>query len=267
MRLLWLPQVLAHWGLHVQLVPGWETAGAAFAETPRVPVAHHTATARSRTLDYPSLRIVRDGRPDLAGPLSQVGLGYSGTVYVIASGKANHAGPGAWRDIKRSALTIGCEAESPGDGTWTPEQRRAYPILMAALCDGLNTTADMVCGHREWALPHGRKVDPTGIDMPLMRQQVAHLLTVGPVGVVLPPHPPKPSPPAPPPVPVQEDDMQALIKTATDPRTYITDGVSKRWVRNQAELAVLINARLVERKVLEVPADVLAAIPTIGATT
>lgn len=263
MRLLWLPDVLRQWGLHVQLIPGWDKRGAPFQETPRVPVAHHTATARSRTLDYPSLRIVRDGRGEpnpLPGPLSQVGLGYSGTVYVIAAGKANHAGPGAWRGVPRSSLTIGCEAESPGDGTWTPQQRRAYPLLMAALCDGLGTTAEMVCAHREWALPPGRKVDPTGIDMPEMRQQVTHLLKVGPAGVVLPPHPPTPTPPAP---PALEDDMQALFKTADDPRVFITDGVTKRHVTSQAELAVLIAAGLVTREIKQVTPEILTNIPTV----
>ncbi len=42
----------------------------------------------------PSLGVIRDGRPGLKGPLSQLGLGRDGAYYVIAAGRAQHAGRG-----------------------------------------------------------------------------------------------------------------------------------------------------------------------------
>jgi hypothetical protein len=62
-----------------------------------------------------------------------------------------------------------------------------------------------------------------------------------------------------------EADMQILIKQHTDPAVFITDGVTKRHIRSQAELAVLVNTGLVVHKVSEVDPAVLAAIPTVGA--
>jgi peptidoglycan hydrolase-like protein with peptidoglycan-binding domain len=48
--------------------------------------------------------------------------------------------------------------------------------LCAAICKKRGLGAEMVAGHREYALPKGRKIDPTGIDMPTFRQRVAALL-------------------------------------------------------------------------------------------
>ena len=177
-----LPDQLRRWGLDVVEVDGWQARGVPFTVRPVIVVAHHTATSARAAGDYPSLGIVRDGREGLAGPLSQFGLGRSGRVYVIASGKANHAGAGAWDGISTSTMTVGIEAESPGDGTWTDEQRRAYPLLAAAVCAYLGTPARRVCGHREWALPAGRKPDPTGIDLTAFRAAVAGHLHAGPEG-------------------------------------------------------------------------------------
>lgn len=210
MRLLALPAYLRKWGLDFVEVDGWRTRGADFPTTPTVVVWHHTGTAQAVSGNYPSLRVVRDGRSDLPGPLCQVGPGRDGRVYIVAAGKANHAGKGSWAGITSSARTIGIEAESPGDGHWTAEQRRVYPILAAALHDMLSSPASLSCGHREWALPAGRKVDPVGIDMSAMRQQVAALLRVGPPTVAA--H--TDSPPAP--IPAtdypSEDDLMTLLE-------------------------------------------------------
>jgi hypothetical protein len=180
-RLTGLPDKLREWGLTVVEVPGWTSRGADFPKLPSVVVCHHTGTRRSTTKDLPTERVLVDGRSDLPGPLCQVGLGYSGTVYVIAAGKANHAGKGHWNGhTVGNTDSVGIEAESPGDGTWTQAQRLAYPRVCAALHDLLGTDASLTCGHRESAEPHGRKDDPVGIDMDLLRGQVAHLLKQGP---------------------------------------------------------------------------------------
>lgn len=151
---------------------------------PEVVLLHHTGskrTAKNAKIDYPSLAVVRDGRSDLEGPLSQVGIGKSGKIYVIAAGKANHAGAGEWLGINvGNYKSVGIEAESPGDGTWSPEQLRVYPIVCAAIADLLSTPATHVAAHRETARPKGRKPDPAGIDMDKMRRDVAALLKAGP---------------------------------------------------------------------------------------
>src|SRR5690606_8598526 len=144
MRLTWLPDVLRDAGLQVVEVDGWETRGRDFSEPIRGVMVHHTATPASVSGDYPSLRIVRDGRSDLPGPLAQLGLGRSGTVYVIASGRANHAGVGHWPGILGNADTIGIEAEHPGtiSHPWPTVQLAAYYQLCAALADRLDLPTD-----------------------------------------------------------------------------------------------------------------------------
>lgn len=252
MRLLDLPDWLKWWGLEHELVRGWQTRGLDFPATPSVVIWHHTATPRTAPGDYPSLRVVRDGRSDLPGPLSQVGLGRSGKVYVVAAGKANHAGRGRWRNVELSSRTVGIEAESPGDGSWTPAQRWVYPLLAAALHDGLNSPATLSCGHWEWALPAGRKVDPRGIDMNAMRRTVDRRLTVGPPRT-------NPIPAQPPPI-VLEDDMLQLI-TVDGVKVYATDGTRTFHVRDQTHLGALRKAKVVRDgqpiKVMQADLDAL----------
>lgn len=176
-------QHLRAWGLTVTETSGWQTRGADFPAQPLVIVDHHTGTPDSAKGDYPTLNVVINGRSDLQGPLCQFGLGRSGTVYLIAAGKANHAGKGAWDGVNvGNSRSVGVEAESAGGGRWTRQQLEAYPILNAALCAFFTIPARRVCAHRESALPHGRKDDPVGIDMDVMRAKVAQLLTKQPEG-------------------------------------------------------------------------------------
>lgn len=244
MKLTWLADEMREWcgpaGFDVVDVAGWRTRGADFAARPLVVVAHHTATPADRPGDYPSLRIIRDGRSDLPGPLSQVGIGRAGTVYVIAAGKANHAGRGAWDGVTSSARTIGIEAESPGDGTWTAAQIAVYPLVCAALCAGLAAPASRVCGHREWALPAGRKPDPVGIGLDGLRRDTAALLARGPHRA------PVKAQTTTPPVPLEEsDDMRAQLVTADGVAIYAATPARTFHVRSQAHLHALRAAGLV----------------------
>jgi len=167
MRALWLPDILTDAGFDVHVEPGWETRGSANWGPIKAIVCHHTAWPLN-SQDYPSLRLVRDGRlpPDpspVPGPLSQLGLGRSGKVYVLASGRANHAGVGSTPKgvvtFAGSSESIGIEAEHPGGShTWTPVQYDAYVRLCVALADHLNLKTTQVLGHKEWA--PGRKPDP-----------------------------------------------------------------------------------------------------------
>jgi hypothetical protein len=160
-------------GLPVVEVDGWRTRGhGQFAGVNSI-VCHHTATAKTAAGDYPSLRIVRDGRSDLPGPLSQLGLGRSGTVYVIAAGVAWHAGA-TFFPRQDNWHSIGIEAEHDGLSPWTPEQRDAYVRLVAALRDHYGIPLSNIQGHKEVAKPLGRKPDPT-FDMTAFRADVQGL--------------------------------------------------------------------------------------------
>lgn len=193
-RQFWLADTCREWGLVVVEVDGWRTRGKSTL-SPSVLVLHHTAGPAKG--DYPSLGVVRDGRPDVPGPLANVGLGRTGTVYVIASGVSNNAGRGSWRGVGGNANTIGIEAESVGTrDDWTPAQRVAYPLLCAALLDGMGRDTTWMCGHKEWA--PDRKIDPAYWDMDRMRGDVQTLLDTS-----------HHQPPAPPP---EEDDMAKLIE-------------------------------------------------------
>lgn len=175
MRLLSLADDLRDAGLQVVEVNGWKTRGEPFATKPKVVVGHHTASAPGQNM--PSLHILTAGRADLPGPLCQIGLSRRGVAYVVASGKANHAGPGQWRDITSSSLTCGIEAENSGVGeAWPATQLAAFDTCAAVLLTRLGSSADWYCGHREWALPTGRKIDPAGIDLDQQRGRIRRLM-------------------------------------------------------------------------------------------
>lgn len=168
-RILDAPAVLRAAGLTVVEVSGWRTRGREMAAI-RGGVVHHTATSASARGDYPTLALVRDGRAGISGPLSQFGLGRSGVWYVIASGRANHAGVvhDRFKTTHSNDYSIGVEAEHPGKGAWPSVQYAAYVRGCAALGRHYGITWQ---GHREVAAPAGRKVDPT-FDLNLFRAAV-----------------------------------------------------------------------------------------------
>lgn len=177
--LVWLSRVLSEAGLKVAEEPGWLNRGHGDVGPIKGVICHHTAGSPNG--NYPSLRIVRDGRADLPGPLSQLGLGRDGTFFVIAAGRANHAGPGKFGTITSgNSSFIGIEAESVGiergevgHVPWPDVQIDAYQRGVAAILKHLGLPSDNCIGHKEWALPKGRKPDPHSIDMRDFRAKVA----------------------------------------------------------------------------------------------
>lgn len=158
----WLPDRLRAHGLVVHEVPGWQTRGSS-SFAPRGIVCHHTASHAGS--DHPALGIVTNGRPDLAGPLCNVLLARNGDCWVVAAGRANHAGEGGFRGLTGNSSVLGIEAENNGIGEpWPAHQIDAYLRLCAALCEGGGFTASTVCYHREWAPT--RKIDPAGPGIP-----------------------------------------------------------------------------------------------------
>lgn len=154
-------------------------------------IAHHTAGPS--TGDMPTLNILVNGRVDLPGPLCHYGLGRSGTVYVVASGKANHAGLGQWdartvggtEFIDHSYEVVGIEAEHTGklSDPWPEVQLDAYHVLCAVILTQIRRPAANLCGHKEWAQPPestlNRKPDPIGLDMDEFRAIVGRYMEEG----------------------------------------------------------------------------------------
>jgi peptidoglycan hydrolase-like protein with peptidoglycan-binding domain len=173
-RANWLADKLREYGCNVVEVDDWKTRGNATFD-PKGVVAHHTAGSPSG--DAPSLRVCINGHGSLPGPLANVVLSRSGICYVIASGRANHAGRGGFRGLSGNSSVFGIEAENTGVGEpWSAQQLDAYYKCTAAMLDGIGRDASWVCGHHEWATPPGRKIDPRGFTMDSFRTEVGKAL-------------------------------------------------------------------------------------------
>lgn len=185
MRLSWLADALRSEGLDVLELPGWRGRGKELT-TVRGIVQHNTVTSRS-TADGNVDKLLRDGRPDLVGPLCQLGLRRSGTFVAVADGKGNHNGYGLWGNE-----SVGIEVYNDGyDEPWTDAQVHACEVGTAAICRRLRLDPlTQVKGHRE--TDSRRKVDPRiqQVDLDALRHRIA---------VRLGNPPPRPTPIPPPP--------------------------------------------------------------------
>lgn len=171
--LTWLADVLRAAGLKVEEQAGWRNRGRGNMGTVRGVLCHHTAGGPRG--NAPSLGLVTNGRKDLPGPLSQLVLGRDGTWYVVAAGRCNHAGAGQWQGVTAgNSSFIGVEAENMGTGAdpWPEVQVASYARGVAAILSHIGAGAIMCAGHKEYALPRGRKIDPS-FDMAAFRQRVA----------------------------------------------------------------------------------------------
>lgn len=138
-------------------------------------LCHHTTGPKVGNM--PTLNLLIEGRPDLAGPLAQLGLGRDGTFYVVAAGLCNHAGDGAYRSIVAgNTHLIGIEAENTGlaGDSWPQVQLQAYQHAGAAILRHIGRGSDFCVGHKEWA-PQ-RKNDPS-LDMVAFRAGVGAILS------------------------------------------------------------------------------------------
>jgi hypothetical protein len=178
--LTWLPQVLLDAGLKVAEQPGWQNRGRGDVGTIKGVICHHTSGPLKGNM--PSLGVVVEGRDDLPGPLAQLCLGRDGTYFVVAAGRCNHAGAGSWQGITTgNSSFIGIEAENTGEikgpkvDPWPAVQIDAYRRGVAAILKKIKANAIMCAGHKEYALPHGRKDDPS-FDMNDFRLQVSAIM-------------------------------------------------------------------------------------------
>ncbi|GAA4929107.1 hypothetical protein HD597_004364 [Nonomuraea thailandensis] len=165
-----LADVARRTGHPVTEVAGWKSRGHGPQPEVQGIVCHHTAGPAGGG-DYPSLAVVRDGRPGLAGPLSQFGLGRSGRIYVIAAGRCWHNAPST-SPLHDNSSSLGIEAENNGSQPWPEVQLDAYRRLCAELCREFGLGASRVRAHRE---VNTAKPDPHSIDMTDFRAAVAAL--------------------------------------------------------------------------------------------
>ncbi|WP_330435937.1 MULTISPECIES: N-acetylmuramoyl-L-alanine amidase [Streptomyces] len=192
-----LLQALRAEGVHVVEVGNWRTHNRN-SKGPWGPlngsIVHHTVTKGTES----TVRIVRDGYPQLPGPLCHGMIAKNGQVHLVGWGRTNHAGGGDPRVLDQvvaesysssptpptrgnangvdgNAHFYGWECENLGDGKdpWPAAQYDAIVRVQAALCRAHGWSAKSVIGHREWSAD---KVDPRGIDMPRLRADVAERL-------------------------------------------------------------------------------------------
>jgi hypothetical protein len=169
-RLTALPDYCRKYDLEPVIVDGFWTRGVDFPGKPIVSIDHHTAGPLVGYL--PSLSTLINGRGGanpLAGPLCNGAAPRSdpgdNKIYLVASGKANHAGTGYWMGAKGNYDTVGLERELVGNGSdLTPWRNEISIRWHAAVTELLGTTAGHVARHAEFALPPGRKPDTAGVN-------------------------------------------------------------------------------------------------------
>lgn len=167
---------LRRYGLKVTEIAGWRTRGG-FPFRPRGHLDHHTAGGPSG--DAGSLGICINGRSDLPGPLCQTLQGRSNTIYLIAAGRANHAGSGGWRGLVGNGSVTGNERENRGTSIepWRPDQHEAAARVAAAYLEAAGSSVDLYCRHAEWA--PGRKPDSHTVTGNHLRSLCAAIMATG----------------------------------------------------------------------------------------
>ncbi|MDA2890591.1 N-acetylmuramoyl-L-alanine amidase [Mycolicibacterium sp. BiH015] len=174
---VWLADVLRAEGLDVTEFPGWRDRGHGDFKNIRGVMAHHTGS------DTASAASIAYGRPDLAGPLSQLHIARDGAVTVVAAGVAWHAGVGMypwlpanmgnWHTIGIECANSGTNPSAPHRRNWPDAQYFALVGSCAAICRRLGQPATRVIGHKEYAGRAQGKWDPGAIDMDRLRSDIA----------------------------------------------------------------------------------------------
>lgn len=140
---------------------------------PRGVLCHHTASPAGTT-DAADINVLMYGNGSAPGPISQIYLGRTATVYLLAAGRANHGGSGRRPGIDTggcadmNAALVGIEAGNAGTGAeyWPDPMTTMYGRLVAALCAYYGWSVhDDVYLHATTGPPSGgcnQKIDPAG---------------------------------------------------------------------------------------------------------
>lgn len=205
---IWLENVLRPaLGDKLKTLPDWQNYG--HGDFGRIwgVMVHHTGNANADAMS------IRNGRPDLDGPLSNLHIAQDGTVTIVAAGVCWHAGMGSYPGIPTNGgnqVLIGIECAWPRDLSITPatQGRERWPDAeiismrdtVAAILTKLGYGADRVIGHKEYAGAVQGKWDPGNIDMNWFRGEVAKAMR----GDF------KPKPPAPTPAPPNNNPLAGM---------------------------------------------------------
>jgi N-acetyl-anhydromuramyl-L-alanine amidase AmpD len=152
---VWLLDVLQAEGVNPVEYPGWRNRGHGDFKDIRGVMVHHTGS------DTASAASIAEGRPDLAGPLSQLHIARDGTVTVVAVGVAWHAGAGMypwlptnmgnWHLIGIECANSGTSPTAPHRQNWPDAQYFALVSCCAAINRRLAQTSARTIGHKEYA--------------------------------------------------------------------------------------------------------------------
>jgi N-acetyl-anhydromuramyl-L-alanine amidase AmpD len=186
----WLAVVLRAEGLAPVEYPGWRSRGHGAFKDLRGVMVHHTGS------DTASAASIAEGRPDLAGPLSQLHIARDGTVTVVAAGVAWHAGVGMypwvpanmgnWHLIGIECANSGTSPSAPHRRNWPDAQYFALVRCCAAINRYLGQTSARTIGHKEYAAWAQGKWDPGAIDMDVLRADIAVAIASAPGGAPTP---------------------------------------------------------------------------------
>ena len=170
MRAPWLGDILRDAGLAVIAVGAPVGRGRDMDAIHGV-VGHDTVTTTAWTNGAVDRLLVK-GRPDLPGPLCQLGLDRNGRYRWVADGRCNHNGYGEWGN-DAIAIEVYCAGGLDPDQPepWNDAQREAFVTGARAICVhlGLDPT-ERVKGHKE--TDPDRKIDPYLVDMAAVRRQI-----------------------------------------------------------------------------------------------
>lgn len=197
----WLPDVLAPLGNKLRVMPGFAQRGHGDFKDIRGVMIHHTGNGRA------SAESIRDGRPDLPGPVSAGHIAQDGTLTLIAAGVSWHAGVGAYPWLPTNMGNwhlIGFECAWPMDTSITEatQMREGWPEVMVEtmvmasflIIQHLTFRGDRCISHKDYAGPAQGKWDPGNYNMNWHRDQINARLDGS--ATVTPPPVPAPLPPA-----------------------------------------------------------------------
>jgi len=212
----WLLPVLRDVGLDVKTVSGWEGRGRPESTgdfDPRGYLAHHTGSKSAGP--HPSLGLLVRGRADLPGPLCQISTARNGVVWIIAAGRANHAGvakkTGPVPGGDGNAMLIGNEVETSGFEEMPAVQRDSVVMAGAAILRHLGHEATWTRLHAETSVTGKWDLAELGhtISGTQLRRDVADMLV-------------RLRPPAPRTSPLPKVDVSRLL------HAFRVDGAHKR---------------------------------------
>jgi len=203
-------------GVPVVECDGWKSRGSS-SFSPRGSVNHHTAGGASGAT--PSLNTCIYGRPDLAGPLCNVMQSREADgndkAYVVAAGRANHAGDGGWMGLSGNSSVYGLEIEHTGTSPISEGRQRIAAAIHAGMFGG---DVRYVCQHYEWT---SRKIDlAQGCNGDTFRAYVQEALSGG-------------GRPLPPPPPPEDDVYTYLLWHPTNGAGYLVCGTDVTILDNQ----------------------------------